>query len=222
MWHVNIFAAGGYSIGLIARKESSLQPVQKELEQQGHTALSVTADASNVSSLKNAFNTIRTKFGNDPEVLLYNASGFVYKSILDMKPEELQNALNICVVGGFVASQEVLPSMLKNGKGTILFTGATASLRGSAKFAGFAAAKFALRALAQSMARELGPQGIHVAHIIIDGQINTPSQVQSQPDRDIETFLNSDAIAETYWQLHIQPRSTWTQELDLRPSVEKF
>ncbi|CAF3977526.1 unnamed protein product, partial [Rotaria sp. Silwood1] len=152
------FAAGGYSIGLIARKESSLQPVQKELEQQGHTALSVTADASNVSSLKNAFNTIRTKFGNDPEVLLYNASGFVYKSILDMKPEELQNALNICVVGGFVASQEVLPSMLKNGKGTILFTGATASLRGSAKFAGFAAAKFALRALAQSMARELGPQ----------------------------------------------------------------
>ncbi|CAF5129090.1 unnamed protein product, partial [Rotaria sp. Silwood1] len=97
---------GGYSIGLIARKESSLQPVQKELEQQGHTALSVTADASNVSSLKNAFNTIRTKFGNDPEVLLYNASGFVYKSILDMKPEELQNALNICVVGGFVASQE--------------------------------------------------------------------------------------------------------------------
>ncbi|CAF5034076.1 unnamed protein product, partial [Rotaria sp. Silwood1] len=130
MWHVNIFAAGGYSIGLIARKESSLQPVQKELEQQGHTALSVTADASNVSSLKNAFNTIRTKFGNDPEVLLYNASGFVYKSILDMKPEELQNALNICVVGGFVASQEVLPSMLKNGKGTILFTGATASLRG--------------------------------------------------------------------------------------------
>ncbi|CAF0866333.1 unnamed protein product [Rotaria sordida] len=216
------FAVGGYSVGLIARKESSLQPVQKELEQLGHTALSVTADAGNVSSLQNAFNTIRTKLGNDPEVLLYNASGFAYKSILDLKPEELQNSLNISVVGALVASQEVLPSMVKNGKGTILFTGATASLRGSAKFAGFAAAKFALRALAQSMARELGPQGIHVAHIIIDGEINTPSQVQRQPDRNIEAFLNSDAIAETYWQLHTQPRSTWTQELDLRPSVEKF
>ncbi|CAF0991365.1 unnamed protein product [Rotaria sordida] len=216
------FAVGGYSVGLIARKESSLQPVQKELEQLGHTALSVTADAGNVSSLRNAFNTIRTKLGNDPEVLLYNASGFAYKSILDLKPEELQNSLNISVVGALVASQEVLPSMVKNGKGTILFTGATASLRGSAKFAGFAAAKFALRALAQSMARELGPQGIHVAHIIIDGEINTPSQVQRQPDRNIEAFLNSDAIAETYWQLHTQPRSTWTQELDLRPSVEKF
>ncbi|CAF3439668.1 unnamed protein product [Rotaria sp. Silwood1] len=216
------FATGGYSIGLIARKESSLQPVQKELEQQGHTALSVTADAGDISSVKNAFNTIRAKFGKDPEVLLYNASGFLYKSLLDLKPEALQEALNIGVVGGLVASQEVLPSMIKNGKGTILFTGATASLRGSAEFAGFAAAKFALRALAQSMAREFGPKGIHVAHIIIDGLINTPSQVQSQPNKDIESFLNSDSIAETYWQLHIQPRSTWTQELDLRPSVEPF
>ncbi|CAF4470198.1 unnamed protein product [Rotaria magnacalcarata] len=112
--------------------------------------------------------------------------------------------------------------MVKQGKGTILFTGATASLRGSAKFAGCSVPKFALRSLSQSMARELGPKGIHVAHIIIDGQINTPNQMQSQPDRDINSFLNSDAIAETYWQLHVQPRSTWTQELDLRPSMEKF
>ncbi|CAF2780532.1 unnamed protein product [Rotaria sp. Silwood2] len=216
------FAAGGYSIGLIARKESSLQPVQRELEQHGHAALSVTADASDVSSVKHAIDTIRKKFSNDPEVLLYNAGIFVYKNILSLKPEKLQTVLNASVIGGLIASQEVLPSMIKNGKGTILFTGATASLRGSVGFSGMAASKFALRALAQSMAREFGPQGIHVAHIIIDGQINTPSQVQRQPDKDINSFLNSDAIAETYWQLHVQPRTTWTHELDIRPSVEKF
>ncbi|CAM4966350.1 unnamed protein product [Rotaria socialis] len=216
------FAAGGYSIGLIARKESSLQPVQSELEQSGHTAMSVTADAGDAASIKNAIDTIRKKFDNDPEVLLYNASGFFYGGILDLKPEVLQAALNTTVIGALAASQEVLPGMIKNGKGTILFTGATASLRGSAKFAGFAISKFGLRALGQSMARELGPQGIHVAHIVIDGGIHSPNQAESQPDKDIDSFLNSDAIAETYWQLHIQPRSTWTQELDLRPSVEQF
>ncbi|CAF2984406.1 unnamed protein product [Rotaria sp. Silwood2] len=216
------FAAGGYAIGLIARKESSLQPVQKELEQHGHTALSVTADAGDASAIKSAIDTIRKKFDNDPEVLLYNASGFFYGSVLDLKPEILQTALNTTVIGALAASQEVLPTMIKNGKGTILFTGATASLRGSAKFAGFAVSKFGLRALAQSMAREFGPQGVHVAHIIIDGGIHQPGQAEGQPDKDIDSFLNSDAIAETYWQLHIQPRSTWTQELDLRPSVEEF
>ncbi|CAF4473747.1 unnamed protein product, partial [Rotaria sp. Silwood2] len=167
------FAAGGYSIGLIARKESSLQSVQRELEQNGHTVLSVTADAGDVSSVKNAFDTIRKKFGNEPEVLLYSA-----ESILNLKPEKLHTVLNASVICGLITSQEVLPSMIKNGKGTILFTGATASLRGSVGFAGIATSKFALRVLAQSMAREFGPQGIHVTHIIIDGQINTPSQVQ--------------------------------------------
>ncbi|CAF1517375.1 unnamed protein product, partial [Adineta steineri] len=155
------FAAGGYSIGLIARSESSLQPVQQELEAQGHTALSVPADAGNVSSIKDAFNTIRTKLGNDIEVLLFNAGGMIYKSILELKPEEVQNIVNVSVIGALAASQEVIPGMLKNGKGTILLTGATASLRGSAKFGGFAISKFGLRALGQSMARELGPQGIH-------------------------------------------------------------
>ncbi|CAF4629444.1 unnamed protein product, partial [Rotaria socialis] len=172
------FAAGGYSIGLIARKESSLQPVQSELEQSGHTAMSVTADAGDAASIKNAIDTIRKKFDNDPEVLLYNASGFFYGGILDLKPEVLQAALNTTVIGALAASQEVLPGMIKNGKGTILFTGATASLRGSANFAGFAISKFGLRALGQSMARELGPQGIHVAHIVIDGGIHSPNQAE--------------------------------------------
>ncbi|CAF0939505.1 unnamed protein product [Adineta steineri] len=216
------FAAGGYSIGLIARSENSLQPVQQELEAQGHTALSVPADAGNVSSIKDAFNTIRTKLGNDIEVLLFNAGGMIYKSILELKPEEVQNIVNVSVIGALAASQEVIPGMLKNGKGTILLTGATASLRGSAKFGGFAISKFGLRALGQSMARELGPQGIHVAHVIVDGPINTPTQLKKQPEKDVDSFIHSDAIAETYWHLHSQPRSTWTQEVDLRPYNEKF
>jgi len=215
------FAAGGYSIGLIARKMSNLEPVQKELEQHGQTALCIEADASDAKSLHQAFDVIKTKLG-DPEVLLYNAGAARFCGILDLKAEDLQSILNSTVIGGLIASQEVLPSMLKNGKGTILFTGATASMRGSANCAGLAIPKFAVRALSQSMAREYGPKNIHVAHVIIDGQINTPRQVKEQPDRDINSFLNSDAIAETYWQLHIQPKSTWAQEIDLRPSVEKF
>jgi NAD(P)-dependent dehydrogenase (short-subunit alcohol dehydrogenase family) len=112
--------------------------------------------------------------------------------------------------------------MVEAGRGTILLTGATASLRGSARFSALAVGKFGLRALAQSMAREFGPQGIHVAHVVIDGQINTPRVSERFPDREAHTMLSPDAIAETYWQLHIQDHTTWTQELDLRPAVESF
>jgi NAD(P)-dependent dehydrogenase (short-subunit alcohol dehydrogenase family) len=124
--------------------------------------------------------------------------------------------------GAFYAAQQVLPAMIESGRGTILFTGATASLRGSARFSALAVGKFGLRALAQSMAREFGPQGIHVAHVIIDGQINTPRMREMSPDREYHTMLSPDAIAETYWQLHTQDRTAWTLELDLRPSVESF
>jgi NAD(P)-dependent dehydrogenase (short-subunit alcohol dehydrogenase family) len=112
--------------------------------------------------------------------------------------------------------------MVEQGRGTIVFTGATAALRGSAKFSALAVGKFGLRALAQSMARELGPQGVHVVHVVIDGQIDTPRGRAMAPGRDPATMLAPDAIAEAYWQLHEQHRSTWTQELDLRPSSEKF
>ncbi|CAF4222545.1 unnamed protein product [Rotaria magnacalcarata] len=137
-------------------------------------------------------------------------------SIIDLTPEVLEVALNTEVIGGLTASQEILPSMIKNGKGTLLFGGATASLRGSANFIGFAAPKVATCALTQSMAREFDPKGIHVAHIIIDGQIYIPTNAQNQPDKPFEAFMNSDAIAETYWQLHLQTRSTGSQEPDHR------
>jgi len=112
--------------------------------------------------------------------------------------------------------------MIETGRGTILLTGATASLRGSARFAALAVGKFGLRALAQSMAREFGPHGIHVAHVVIDGQINTPRVRAMFPDREEHTMLSPEAIAETYWRLHVQDRTAWTLELDLRPSVERF
>jgi NAD(P)-dependent dehydrogenase (short-subunit alcohol dehydrogenase family) len=113
--------------------------------------------------------------------------------------------------------------MLKRKQGTILLSGATASLRGAANFAGLAVGKFGLRALAQSMARELGPQGIHVAHFVIDGQIDNPrTRARTGPDRAQHTYLSPDAIAETYWQTHAQDPSAWALEIDLRPAVEKF
>src|SRR3712207_37580 len=112
--------------------------------------------------------------------------------------------------------------MIENGQGTIVFTGATASLRGSARFSCLAVGKFGLRALAQSMAREFGPQGIHVAHVIIDGQINTPRVREMNPDREEHSMLSPKSIAETYWQLHVQERTAWTLGLDLRPSVERY
>ena len=112
--------------------------------------------------------------------------------------------------------------MVEAGRGTVLLTGATASLRGSARFSALAVGKFGLRALAQSMAREFGPQGIHVAHVIIDGQIDTPKVRAMSPEREEHTMLSPEAIAETYWRLHTQDPTAWTLELDLRPSVESF
>jgi short-subunit dehydrogenase len=129
-------------------------------------------------------------------------------------------------LAGFLMGREVAKAMLPRGRGTILFTGATASLRGSAGFCAFAGAKHALRSLAQSMARELGPQGIHVAHVVIDGAIDTQFIKENFPERYAlkaqDGILNPDAIAESYWTLHNQPRSAWTHELDLRPWMERW
>ncbi|MFI5246079.1 MAG: SDR family NAD(P)-dependent oxidoreductase, partial [Gemmatimonadales bacterium] len=157
-----------------------------------------------------------------PEVLVYNAGAFQMGGLLDISAEDFERCWRANCFGGFLAAQAVVPEMLKKKRGTLLFTGATAALRGSAKFSCLAVGKFGLRALAQSLARELGPQGIHVAHVIIDGQIDTPRIRQMMPGRDASTLLSPDAIAETYWQLHAQDPTAWTQELDVRPAVEKF
>ncbi len=215
------FAREGFAVALLARSEESTTPVREEIEGSGGEALAVQTDATDAASVAGAFDRVRDALG-DPEVFVYNAGAFRMGGILDLSPEDFDACLKANCAGAFYAAQQVLPAMLEQGRGTVILTGATASLRGSARFSALATGKFALRALAQSMAREFGPQGIHVAHTIIDGQINTPRVRGMSPGRDASTMLSPDAIAEAYWQLHRQDPTAWTLELDLRPSVESF
>jgi NAD(P)-dependent dehydrogenase (short-subunit alcohol dehydrogenase family) len=181
----------------------------------------VPCDATDAKEVARGFAEVRRTLG-EPEVLVYNAGAFQMGGLLDITPEDFETTWRTNCLGGFLAAREVVPAMLAKGRGTIIFTGATASLRGGARFACLAVGKFGLRALSQSMARELGPKGIHVAHVIIDGQIDTPRARKMWPVRGTETFLDPDAIAETYFQLHAQEKSAWSHEVDLRPAVEKF
>ena len=148
-----------------------------------------------------------------PDLVVFNASGYARGSILELTPGQLEAAWRVGCLGGFHVGQASARAMVPAGKGAILFTGATASLRGSANFAPFAIAKFGLRALTQSMARELAPKGIHVAHVVIDGQIGVA---------DGDTKLKPADIADAYWSIYRQQRSAWSLEVDLRPWVEKF
>ncbi|MGH8226093.1 MAG: SDR family NAD(P)-dependent oxidoreductase [Gammaproteobacteria bacterium] len=215
------FATGGHAVALLSRSARGRSSTVKKIEAGGGTALGYDCDAGDPASVAAAFARIRDTLG-DPSVLIYNAGSYAPGGILEIDPERFEAAWRANCYGGFLAAREVLPAMLEAGEGTILYTGATAGLRGGAGFAGLAVGKFGLRALAQSLAREFGPKGIHVAHVVIDGQIATPTAHERQPDRAEETFLAPTDIAETYWQLYRQPPSTWTQEMDLRPHVEKF
>ncbi len=215
------FAGEGFDVALMARREESITPVREEIEAGGGTALPVPTDATDPHSVVAAFERVRGELG-DPEVFVYNAGAFQMGGILDLSPDKFEECFKANCAGAFYAAQQVLPAMVEAGRGTVLLTGATASLRGSARFSALAVGKFGLRALAQSMAREFGPQGIHVAHVVIDGQINTPRLREMSPDREEHTMLSPKAIAETYWQLHSQDQTAWTLELDLRPAVESF
>ena len=215
------FASEGFAVALMARREESVAGAREEIEELGGTALPVSTDATDPSSVESAFGRVREELG-DPEVFIYNAGAFQMGGILEIEPDKFDECFRANCAGAFYAARQVLPAMVEAGRGTILLTGATASLRGSARFSALAVGKFGLRALAQSMAREFWPQGVHVAHVIIDGQINTPRVRERYSDREAHTMLSPDEIAETYWQLHSQDSTAWTLELDLRPSVERF
>ncbi len=215
------FAREGFAVGLMARREESLAAAREEVEALGETALAVTADATDAASVASSFDRVREELG-EPEVFVYNAGAFQIGGILELSPEQFDDCFRANCSGAFYGAQQVLPAMVERERGTIILTGATAALRGSARFAALATGKFGLRALAQSMAREFGPQGIHVAHVVIDGQINTPRLRETQPDREESTTLSPESIAETYWQLHAQDPTAWTLELDLRPAPESF
>jgi len=211
------FAKEGYTVALFARKKEKLQALKEEIEKETNASgkvLAVAADVGDAEQVQRAFDEVRASVG-DPEVLIFNAAGFAYGNFLDLQPEKFTEAWKVSALGAFLSSQQVLRPMVANKKGTIIFTGATASLRGSNKFAAFASSKFAVRGLAQSIAREFGPQGVHVAHVIVDGGVGVAT-----PEKPSQ--LLPEAIADTYWHLHTQHHTAWTFELDLRPDIEKW
>jgi NAD(P)-dependent dehydrogenase (short-subunit alcohol dehydrogenase family) len=215
------FAREGYTVGLLARGEASLRAVHQEVQEAGGRAAPYAVDATDAGAVRDAFARLRAEHGA-PEVCIYNAGHFRMAGFLETSPEDFDTSWRINCLGGVLCAREVLPGMLERGRGTLLFTGATASLRGGPRSSSFAAGKFGLRALAQSLAREFGPRGIHVAHVVIDGVIDTARTRTLMGAPADAQRLSPDALAETYWQLHQQHPSAWTQELDVRPAQEKF
>lgn len=219
------FARGGYAVCATRRSLDKLQPLVEEIRAAGHEAHGFASDARNEDEVNALFDDIEARIG-PIEVVVFNIGANVPSSILEETARKYFKVWEMACFAGFLTGRKAARCMAPRGKGTILFTGATASLRGSANFAAFAGAKAALRALAQSMARELGPRGIHVAHVVVDGAIDTAFIRDNFPERyalkDQEGILNPDHIAESYWMLHTQPRDAWTHELDLRPWMEKF
>jgi NAD(P)-dependent dehydrogenase (short-subunit alcohol dehydrogenase family) len=216
---VKAFAGAGLAVAMAARDENRL--VALKTGDTGGGIKAYACDSTDPSSVSALFERASAELG-EPDVVVYNAGAFQPGGILEIAAEDFERCWKVGCLGGFLVGQAAAKRMVPRGAGTILFTGATAALRGSARFANLAVPKFGLRALAQSMARELGPQGIHVAHVVVDGQIESERHQHLAGERGPDSLLAPDAIAETYLHLHRQPRSAWTQELDLRPWVEKF
>lgn len=215
------FAREGYAVALLARTVDSLIAIHQQITDAGGRALSLPADALDTATLSEAFAEVRSVLG-DPEVFVYNAGGFQAGGVLEVRPEQFEDAWRTNCFGAFLGVREVLPAMLARRRGTILFAGASASTRASANASCLAVGKFGLRALAQSLAQEVGPKGIHVAHVLIDGQIYVPQVRQTPERRPTHTMLDPDVIAKTYWEVHNQAPTAWTFELDLRPATETY
>ncbi|SDT02567.1 Short-chain dehydrogenase [Halopseudomonas xinjiangensis] len=219
------FAREGFIVCVTRRHLDPLQPLVEQIHSVGGVAHPFACDARSEEQTVELFTRIERDIG-PIEVLVFNIGANVRFSITETTERVYRKVWEMAALAGFLAGREAARVMLERGRGTIIFTGATASLRGGKGFAAFASAKFALRALAQSMARELGPEGIHVAHPIIDGAIDTAFIRDNFPERyalkEQDGILDPEHIAEQYWQLHCQPRSAWTHELDLRPWLETF
>ena len=216
---VKRFARAGIQVAMAARNEEKLKKLNEAEPQENVRAYS--CDAADRASVEALFETAGREIGS-PDLVVFNAGAFAPGSVLEIDPADFERCWRVGCLGGFHVGQLAARAMDESGGGTILFTGATASLRGSARFANLAVPKFGLRALAQSMARELGPRGIHVGHVIIDGQIASERYPEAAEERGPDALLSPDAIADAFYQLHVQHRSAWTFELDLRPWVERF
>jgi NAD(P)-dependent dehydrogenase (short-subunit alcohol dehydrogenase family) len=209
-----LFAKQGIRIALAARKIEKLGALCGETG-----ARAFACNAAEPEEVERLFGLVEREIAA-PDLVVYNASGRARGAFVELVPADVQNAIAVSAFGGFLVAQQAAKRMLPNKHGAILFTGASASVKGYAQSAPFAMGKFALRGLAQSMARELSPQGIHIAHFVIDGGIRSAVRTEA-PDRP-DSMLDPDAIALSYWNVLQQPRSAWTWELELRPWVEKF
>ena len=208
------FAAAGMKVGLAARSPDKLAPLAAEIG-----AETFAVDAADPAAVARLFEEADARLG-EPDVVVYNASGRTRARIVDLDPEAVRQAIAVSAFGGFLVVQQAARRMTPKGHGAILLTGATASVKGFPLSAAFAMGKFALRGLAQSAARELAPQGVHVAHFIIDGGVR--SAMRPDPADRPDATLDPDAIAQSYLDILRQPRSAWTWELELRPWVESF
>ncbi|HUO01094.1 MAG TPA: SDR family NAD(P)-dependent oxidoreductase [Bradyrhizobium sp.] len=209
-----LFSHEGIRVALAARQIEKLGALCSETG-----ARAFACDATNADEVERLFGLVEREIGV-PDLVVYNASARARGPFTELAPADVANAIAISAFGGFLVAQQALRRMLPNKHGAILFTGASASVKGYPQSAPFAMGKFALRGLAQSLAREMSPQGIHIAHFVIDGGIRSAARTEA-PDRP-DSMLDPDAIAAGYWNVLQQPRSAWTWELELRPWVEKF
>lgn len=219
------FAREGYVACVTRRSLDKLQPLLEEIRSEGGEAHGFASDARREEQVAELVESIERDIG-PIEVMVFNIGANVPCSILEETARKYFKIWEMACFAGFLTSQAVAKRMVARGRGTILFTGATAGLRGAAGFAAFAGAKHGIRALAQSMARELGPLNIHVAHVVVDGAIDTAFIRDSFPElyakKDQDGILDPEHIADSYWFLHAQQRDAWTFELDLRPWMERW
>ena len=220
-----LLAREGFALVLARRDADALAPLVADIEAAGGKALAVAADAAEEQDVAHLLDQAQTRFGA-PELVIYNAGGITMGGVADTGLDQLEAMWRASARGGFLVGREAARRMIDWGRGTIVFTGATASVKGAADFSAFAAGKHGLRAIAQSMARELGPRGIHVAHLIIDGIIDVPRVHERMPEvtaaKGADGLIDPRSVAATMLWLHRQPRDAWTFELDLRPFKEPW
>jgi NAD(P)-dependent dehydrogenase (short-subunit alcohol dehydrogenase family) len=222
------FAAGGYSVCVARRDAEKSRSLVEEITASGGSARAVGTDVRNGKAVQALFAQVEAELG-PLEICLFNAGANLKAPLVETSAKLFSRVWELACYGGFLTGREAARYMVPRGRGTILFTGATASVRGGAGFAAFAAAKFGLRAVAQSMARELAPKNIHVAHLIIDGAIDSDAihkrlsaATGVMPDLLPDSLIQTSSVAEAYWALHNQSRDGWTHELDIRPYSERW
>ena len=222
------FAAGGYAVCVARRSAEKSQRLVQEIVSSGGVARAVSTDVRDEEAVQALFAQVEAELG-PVEVCLFNAGANVKSPLIETSARIFFKAWELACYAGFLTGREAARYMMPRGRGTILFTGATASIRGGSGFAAFAAAKFGLRAVAQSMARELAPKNVHVAHLIIDAAIDSEAihgrlsaATGAMPDLAPDSLIQTSSVAEAYWALHNQSRDGWTHELDLRPYSERW